>query len=553
VNINGSTADVSPEFPRKMTMSEGTLHISIEGANGRIAPQTIELKTPLWSRPFVSRTFVINPDRCAVLNHETAYYAAEAADRRPNTSHYVFGRLLHDFTGLDHVFAEFPPEIKREGKGVHEQTRVDLVRIPSNSPDQAYMTLMAVDSQQAGASKTILKSRLEIEPENEVLLAVAVHDLSPLETIEFVKPRLTERPALIFWHRVYQDSVERGLPDHDLAAEYRALHESAPDDKSIMALYARVLHDDAVRVPLMEKAASEPNPVKYAFAWLGFHKATMGDFHAGWQTYEKSLDPSKPSGISAESFRELLFCDGQYDRVEAIANLGELAGFGIDSLRAWAWRLRCDAARGDDASAERRLETARQQFASIPLDARLADRLVGQLKVIWLYARGDVDSYIAAAELNREALEEAGAPPSFVAALHKWDLPAAADALNSITQGERWDVIVRQRLTLYLAGVQAGDTQFAEQQLAVAVDLLKNVNNGWSRKLAAALEQNAALPDPEVFLTLHCDLELKPVILAVLGTRFPELKPLVFELARKLNVLRIDPWLFLRQYLDPAG
>ena len=67
---------------------------------------SFRIETPFFSRPFLNRTFVINPDQFAVLIMEQTEYAANPHDADlPHELHA--GQVLYTVDGLDYQFVDF--------------------------------------------------------------------------------------------------------------------------------------------------------------------------------------------------------------------------------------------------------------------------------------------------------------------------------------------------------------------------------------------------------------------------------------------------------------
>ena len=77
----------------------------------------------------MSREFVINPDRTAILFREETVYSEQplpaAGDRSWSSS---VGKLLHTFDDIDYPFRGFPESISLSSGSVVTKSRLDLYR-----------------------------------------------------------------------------------------------------------------------------------------------------------------------------------------------------------------------------------------------------------------------------------------------------------------------------------------------------------------------------------------------------------------------------------------
>jgi hypothetical protein len=114
--------------------------------------------------------------------------------------------------------------------------------------------------------------------------------------------------------------------------------------------------------------------------------------------------------------------------------------------------------------------------------------------------------------------------------------------------GDKAENSPEAHLILYLAAAQAGLPQLEEAHLARAVELLKG--RGGEQEQVGAWLAGAEAPDPTGPMASCISSQRKRIVLAALGTRFPDQRQGYFELARKMNYDRNFPHLFLSDVLE---
>jgi tetratricopeptide (TPR) repeat protein len=87
VAVNGREVRLAPGAATPVRLPEG--EVTVEPRDGKPGLEAVRcrVETPLWSRPFLRRTFVINPDRVAVLIREQAEYAERPGQVDPPRIH----------------------------------------------------------------------------------------------------------------------------------------------------------------------------------------------------------------------------------------------------------------------------------------------------------------------------------------------------------------------------------------------------------------------------------------------------------------------------------
>ncbi|MHC5055052.1 MAG: zinc ribbon domain-containing protein [Planctomycetota bacterium] len=113
VSVSGEVHTIPPMSPLKIALAEGDIRVKVLDEKLGLPEETCRIRTPFLSRPFIDRTYVINPDRVAIVLKETAIYSA--APRSGSGSQRVLvGRVLHEFKDIDYEFEPFPGSLSTE-------------------------------------------------------------------------------------------------------------------------------------------------------------------------------------------------------------------------------------------------------------------------------------------------------------------------------------------------------------------------------------------------------------------------------------------------------
>jgi tetratricopeptide (TPR) repeat protein len=110
VDLGEAKRTLQPGMATVIQLSEGTWQLQVtQGVS--IEPQEISIATRFWSRPFIEPTFVVNPDRSALIDLSEVSYA-EDGDDAPDPRYELFvGEFAYTFWDVDYPFEEFPDSI----------------------------------------------------------------------------------------------------------------------------------------------------------------------------------------------------------------------------------------------------------------------------------------------------------------------------------------------------------------------------------------------------------------------------------------------------------
>lgn len=137
VRIADETHYLAPLATIEITIPRRTALVAVVPEQEIGWPATVELSlaTNFWSTLWERRTYVVNPDRTAVIVWEQTEYRVNPTEGE-NPTRVHLGRGLHSFNNLDYVFEEFPEEITLDS--AHSTERRDRIwRIFDLEPSDA--------------------------------------------------------------------------------------------------------------------------------------------------------------------------------------------------------------------------------------------------------------------------------------------------------------------------------------------------------------------------------------------------------------------------------
>ena len=525
--IGGQRFHLAPMTHRWVDLAEGEYPVAIVD-RPLVATQTISIRTPLWKRPFMSRTFVVNPDAAALLVTEYARYTRDAnASSGDDDEAYRLhvGQRCYAFADIDYPFEHFPDSLRLERSG-GEVKRQRVFQVTGLSATAEAGVLLRDGD--AAAAAQCLKNRICAEPASGQHVMLLLGVMQPAEAIAALRPGLAQRPVLVEWHRGYQEAMERSQPAYDLEAEYRRLVEAEPDDPTLVYLLGRVTSDRRRAAELFQKAATGDRPVPYAFHALAHGALVQADFAAAADFARKAqavaADPEPFEPYEDEACVAL----GRWDRV--LEHLRRDRARRPKDIDLVAREVQVLACKGEIAAAKQVISSfsARGQSRA---DVEAYERYLGS---VLSYATGDEATW------SRQIAELPQAGFAFELALAANRLDDADKALTDARNAD-W------HLLLYIAAEQAQRTDLSKRHLDAAVAILRRGDR--ERRQAAAWLAGEQPMDAQAATQLAVVPEGKRVLLAALGIRYPEHRQACFAEARKHNYQPQFPRLFLKRVL----
>jgi tetratricopeptide (TPR) repeat protein len=514
VVIEGTAHTLPAQTATPLRMPEGELEVTFRDAPPGLDPVRCRIETSFWTRPFAGHTFVVNPDRAAlVVQEETVYTAAAPPPGRRPQLH--LGQGFYHFSGLDYEFTEFPRTLSVKGGGTVTKTRVAL---GPNLPPEARLVLM-LQHLSGQEQVDFCKRLLLLDPGNTLFLYWLSSRLPPEPMLTLFQAHLDDRPPLIDWHRAYQSLMEKAHPETDLRPRYQKLLADTKGHADAIYLLGRVEPDPDEADKLFRQAADAAVPSGHAMYALGYRALTEARFADASRWFAKSLARVSDKAVFRHVYHEALLAQGDYERLlRELQKDTEVPGAKIVALTEIA---KVHAIQGH-------LEEARSAVASVVQLYPEEDRQVGQrmLEANLCCWQNDLKGYL------KSASAEPG-PPSFPLVFLQGKLKEAA-ALAPQTD---YEAAVCHAL-VYLGATRSGAKGLAQEQWqALLADLAQGGRE--ERQLGDLLAGRKPLT-PRAAQRLLIVPRQSRVFLLVIAQRLGEQSKEVVDLARRLDYHR-DP------------
>jgi tetratricopeptide (TPR) repeat protein len=527
VAVNGRERRLRPGAATPVELPEGEVMVEFREPGPGREPVHCRVETPFWSRPFLRRMFVVNPDRVAVLIREQAEYAEKPGQVDPPQAH--LGEPLYAFDSVDCPFTPLPQTVEVEEGHRVVKTRVGLVPgITSEGRLRAALQALDRPRQLAYARRLV-----DLNPNDAVALQWLVGQLGEAEGLALLRSRLDTRPVLVEWHRAYQTMMERLHPEEDLRPAYRKLAEETgqrPDALYLLARLTQLDPDEADRL-LRQAAAADP-PSAHAQHALGYAALVQGQFADAVRWTGRAVELAPDSVTVQDGYRKALLAAGQYDPL--LEQLRLQQGRPGQKMEALVDMVRVYGVKGDEAPAR---AVIAQALALAPADDPAARQgLEASLEVVLCCTRGDTAGFL-------ERAPQVPGLSHFEPAVLRGNLREAAGLVD-----DNADRALVQRAVLYLAALKAGDGKLADEQWPL---LLAGLDKGHGA-LTQLGEVLAGRKKPDVarIRRLSIQPDQKRALLAVVARRYPETAKELLPLARQLDYAPDPTSLCLRELLE---
>jgi hypothetical protein len=530
VLINGRERQLPALSPVMAEVPEGIVTVESVDANVVPEPLHIQIETSFWSRPFSHPTFIINPERLAILVHEeNVYSAAPRGAAPPLGQEFLTGSTFYSLSDIDYAFVDFPPTIQiKQGKSVHK-TRVALV---PNLTAQLRLGLVAGLLRDQERLTEYAKRLLAINADDLVTLSFVLNQQKEEEQLRFLESGLASRPPRVEWHRVYQSLMEKHHPDVDLRPRYQKLLGETRQSPDALYLLARLDRDESeIADKLYRQAVQGSPPSAYAANALAYKAMAAGDFAEAIQWSEKAIGLVRGHVQFEMIHRQALLAAKKYDTLlQQLEFLKLRPEWRLHALQEqiMAYELKGDKSKVGTAINEARIATQG--------DAHFHESFEAGLTSMLCCCRNDVQGFLKVApRLSDQArLQQA---------LLRGEIKQAAGLVAVETEAA-----ASQYGLLYLAALQNKDQELAQSQWGLLLAALKREDNP-SRELATILEGKSPV-DAGKLRRLAIEPGRKRVLLAVAAKRFPRTSKDLLPLARSLDFSPDATSLCLRKILD---
>lgn len=535
--INGRAYHMEPHEAVQVKLPEGELRVASADASVPFPELTCVLHTPLLSRPFAAKpTFVLNPDRAALLCEVDALFARQAPKTFDEAGRYrlYVGELLYRFDGIDYPFDDLPRTVADAdaagADAVHKKT-VDVWTIGTR--DQQFNLVRKELGRPAAAA--FAKNLAVCNPESQSLLMLLPSVMSPDEVIAFFRSRLDYRPVQVCWHKMYQQFVQRQHPEYDVQAEYRARLAREPADTSLMYLLARTIDDRDESEKWLRESTHGAYPSGHGFFAMAYRLLAKGQFERALLMADQAaaLLPDDPEVQLIQA--EALAAAGRYDKLLLMARQNQQT-YPLDPLPAMD-EIRVLAVKGD----AKRADLAADAFAArLTRQGRAAG--VGPFRVRaraqFDYVAGDVARFASSLAQVRLSADELFRTNL---ALGRLDEAAAGLSRNPLAKAG-------EHLLLAVAAMDAEREDLATRHLNLAASGYAK-GDAESRRLGRWLA-GSTLPDPDDVCALVMLPDQKRLVLAAMGLRDAAHRDRYFRAAAALNYDHAFPYWTLKKVLD---
>jgi hypothetical protein len=525
VAVAGRQLTLAPSAATEVRLPEG--EVKVEFADPAVAAEPVsgKIETGFFGRPFANLTFVINPDRLALVVQEQVHYGKTARPPEPPQLH--LGEAFYSFQGINYEFKPFPHSLSVKGDSA-TRTRVGLL-----SPPTPLSRVHLVGNRLDEPGQVAYARRwLQFDPDDILFLYWLLGKLNDDEVLAYLRPGLAVRPVRVEWHRAYQHYTEKAGREAELRPVYQQLVAETNSSPDALYLLARLQDLDEADALLRRAAAAKP-PSANALYTLGYRALVAGRFAeaVGWTEQASRLAGNDHR--KSDIYWEALLAAGRYDQLLQETLTQNLPLF--ESLPALAMRLRALTAKGDKAGARATIEEAvnRVQGAAAETNRKTVR---AWLEAVLCAAEGDVPGYL-------KAVEELPEMPQFERPLLRGKLQ---DAVAGIDRKNEEQAAADHGL-VYLAALKAGDRKLADEQLQELVTTAAK-GDRYLRQLGDVLAGRKPV-DVEALRRLPLEPRWKPALLAVVARRYPDRAKDLLPLIRTLDFERDATSLCLRQVL----
>ena len=542
VSINGGKPIVlGPNGRTSYKVPEGLVTVRAEGSGLELPEFSERIETNFFQRPFLSPTFVINPDRSGVLLHQEIQYSTLGIPSPP--AKLLTQKRLHSFSGIDYEFSKPPATIQMQGQGTVSRESLNL----SQFRDPLERLLQVGGHLGDPGAKKWLESYLEADPEQGDLLHAYCRLVKKKEAIAYLRKRFGDRPLRVSWHRIYQD-LSGGPGGPGLEQEYRDLLAETPDSGDCKYLLARVLLDDAEIKSLNDTSVTGPSPSAHGFMVLGFKDLSQGRHEEALTKFERAL-----AAKDIYLFR--------YARDLALVSLGRYPELIQRTSREFALRphsfdlagrlIRYQVGKGDPRAAHQTLTACMTAWnESLPPDAKA--QLRRSLLRVYSYAQGDLARFAKNCDEDeafqaKVALRDAKAAlaecnKTSDAAFKKQNEAKDPDEVDTSSDAEFYSL-----LTVLVLANHVADSETASQVLDSLLAQRPPPPSPAAEQVLRSLREDEPGVDHEALLALDAQPHEKRLLLTILGQRFPKQRQRYFDFVRRLNAPLDFPHHLLRE------
>lgn len=516
VSLNGEKITLRPCGVQRVEQPEGEFKLT-ETPDG--STETFRFETPFWSRPFDNQIVVINPDKLALYYQRNVVYYSEKAGHMPQdeaVNYTLFAnRRVNVMPKAQYVFEEPPRNIQMSSNQT-TSTRTALGHITGISPQEA-SDLIEKKLGHAQA-ETYLQDLVSLQADDEKVLTAVIVGLKPEKALALFESKLGDRPLQINLHRCYQNLSEKFRPGFDLAAQYAALAGKEPENGVFQYLLGRIQHDPTQARAFYQKALTAPQPCAFAHIGLSSLELASANFEAALEHCVEAEKKAINSETTHEAKKACLLALHQYD--ELIADIRRLRQKTPDNIELAAEEIRYSLLKTPEAQSVKSLIDSFCQTALADWKESEKTKAKAYLEGTVAYTLGDEKMFANKISIFPSPLLR------FQAAVCERNLKTASEAITSDARSDF-------QLMLYLLASLVGDSEAATKSWTVAEASLRKDYVDEPEMIAFLDGKSTA--SPEKICRLQIMPDQKRVLLAALGVRYPQHRPLFHDYAVKFN------------------
>lgn len=539
VDIDGRhSISLGPHAHSRRSMAEG-LHQAVV-SEPRLGFEPVDFRIGGQGAAWLlnSPTLIVDPTRSAILVWEESPSSSAKGERPEAESRAHLGEAFLAYPHVDYLFEEFPNEPATGRPAELRTTRISLVAAPAEKLVQAI--LAAPD--RAGDTIGLIENRLRASPDDVALLsgywAIARRYNHIERCREFLTARLSERPVLTDWHRLYQ-TVSEDLGEHAaLIEQYRGWLAAEPDNSALLYLRGRCEPDRDAALRLYDRAiAADPDNPYPHFAESGIF-LSRGEFGAAENAARISCRLRPGNAPFNKQLTKARLALRRYEELES-----ELRAALRDNPEATTAQERLLAvlvAAGKEDQAAMLVKSLCPEATASADEAEVA--CTHRLQNTLLYLRGDFQGLLAVTEPPADSTDSAVwryqarfelgqqvKPPAGVK-----PLSAEHDGYSLLCQALAW--------------AEHGEAAAAEEAKNQAIEQFRGSRHD-DRRVADILAKGGRWTDKDLD-NLPLDPTHKCILLVAMAEASADRRGALIGLAEQLNFERPFPYHFLRRTIE---
>ncbi|MDF1665706.1 MAG: hypothetical protein P1V97_28360, partial [Planctomycetota bacterium] len=351
---------------------------------------------------------------------------------------------------------------------------------------------------------------------------------------KFLEPGLKQRPLLVQWHRLYQETVEQFDRGKDVQKEYSELVAKEPENSHLKYLLGRVTRDPKVSEQLYKESEKGAKPIGFGWNALAYNKLCAGQFAEAIELSKRALQVLPKNLSAADNVKNCALAAQRYEDFLVVLKAEQrLSPMRKDLAKYQLMALALLNAEDEVRNAKQAyMSSIRGKTENLNDWNAIQAELEGALK----YVRGDFQGYL-------NLMEKAKIADPFQNMILYGQIAEAYEALKT-SQGTDF----RLYLIFYCAAKESKSLdQAAEQSLQRAIELLQAGN--YEMMMAAEMLGGKEELVKEQLESFSLPSGYKSIVALSLSHRFPKQRELCRRVARKHNYQLDFPRLIIQRLL----